>query len=110
MEAGGSGESLSVAEGSHLYRFVQVLSAGQTGLEVEETEEQHTEAEGAEGIAGRSHFQIGPARKNGEKCCGRSRRLLEFWPFSPEDSGLGDCPGGVLSEICGETASLSRSQ
>jgi hypothetical protein len=79
MEAGEPGVALglalSVAEESHLCRFVQVLSTGQTWLKVEETEEQHTEAEGVEGIAGRSHFRIGPARKKEKKHCDKSRRL-----------------------------------
>jgi hypothetical protein len=92
----GLGVAISEVEESHLCRFVQVLSTDQIWRKVEGTEERRTEAEGVEGIVGRSHFQIGPARKKGEKHCCGSRRLsvdartrrtisgLEFLPLWPE--------------------------
>jgi hypothetical protein len=75
MEAGGSVVALSEVEESYQYRFERVLSTGQTWPRVEGTEERHAEGEGVGGIAGRSHFQVAPARKEGEKDCGGLRRL-----------------------------------
>lgn len=64
MDAGGLevglGVALFVVEESHLCCFVEIFSAGQIWLKVEE-------AEAAEGTAARSHFWVGPARKKGKK-------------------------------------------
>jgi len=79
MEAGGSavafGVALSEVEESCRCRFERVLSTGQTWPRVEGTEGRYAEGEGVGGIAGRSHSQVAPARKKGEKNCGGSRRL-----------------------------------
>jgi hypothetical protein len=69
------GVALPEVEGSYRCRFERVLSTGQTWPRVEETEERPAEGEGVEGIVGRSHFRVAPARKKGEKHCGGSRRL-----------------------------------
>jgi hypothetical protein len=69
------GVPLSEVEESYWCRFERVLSTVQTWPRVEETEKRHAEGEEVEGIADRSHFRVAPARKNGEKYCGRSRRL-----------------------------------
>jgi hypothetical protein len=92
MEAGRTGEGIGVVllevEESHYCRFVQVLPTGQKCPKVEETEGRHREVEGAEGIAGRSYFRIGPAREKGKMRSGGSRRLSEVGRARQTISGL----------------------
>jgi hypothetical protein len=71
------------------------MEAGRPGValsEVEETEEQHTVAEVVEGIAGRPHFRIGPAKEMGKKYCGGSRRLSAGGRMRQTISGLESLP------------------
>jgi hypothetical protein len=69
------GVAFSEVEESYRCRFERFRSTGQTWPRVEGMEERHVEGEGVGGIAGRSHFRVAPARKEGEKHCGGSRRL-----------------------------------